>query len=205
MTPSTTMGSVARPIVLSISVDQASPSFPIFLSDTCVSGLKCCSLKSRPPTNQFAPVETSLITLDWLTSPAFGEVSALARTAMPDNKSNRFIAGTPHAPSAASFHTSDSGFHPPASYKGRDPTPQCPHLYPARSTQPCLPKTTAARPTPCTTATPYAHPRIPPSQTAAPHKRPSASSARSTPKSHSAPHTASPDNPIPRPTRFPSP
>ncbi len=70
MVPSTTIGSVASPIGLSMSSDQASPSRPTFLSLICLSGLKCCEPKSPPSTSQLRPPRACAITRASVTSPA---------------------------------------------------------------------------------------------------------------------------------------
>src|ERR1700675_3054856 len=79
MTPSTTIGSVARPMALSMSVAHARPRLPIFLSVTRLSGLKCCSSKVRPPTSQLLPSDASAITRASVTLPGLGGVSAEER------------------------------------------------------------------------------------------------------------------------------
>ena len=70
MTPSTTIGSAARPIGSSISVIQASPRRPTFLSLICFSGLNCCWAKLPPLTSQLSPIDASAATRAAVTLPA---------------------------------------------------------------------------------------------------------------------------------------
>jgi hypothetical protein len=70
MTPSTTIGSVASPMGLSISTDQARPSLLTFLSLICLSGLKCGEPKVPPLTSQLVPLEASASTRCSVTLPA---------------------------------------------------------------------------------------------------------------------------------------
>jgi hypothetical protein len=52
----------------------------MFLSVTCLRGLKCCSSKVRPPTSQLLPSDVSAITRASVTLPALAAVSAEERT-----------------------------------------------------------------------------------------------------------------------------
>jgi hypothetical protein len=88
---------------LSISVAHARPRLPMFLSVTCLRGLKCCSSKVRPPTSQLLPSEASAMTLASVTLPGWEGVSAEERmeiarviqkqAAVRASRCDAFIAG----------------------------------------------------------------------------------------------------------------
>src|ERR1700730_13772771 len=80
--PSTTIGYETIPIPLSISRNHARPRPLTFLSVTSLSGLKCCSSKVRPFSNQLSPSVASDIARASLTLPALVWLSAEERTAM---------------------------------------------------------------------------------------------------------------------------
>src|SRR5882724_9754409 len=70
------------PIPLSMSRNHARPSSLAFLSVISLSGLKCCSSKVRPFSNQLSPSVASDIARASLTLPALVWLSAEEQTAM---------------------------------------------------------------------------------------------------------------------------